>query len=115
LFFLSGKPKPYLEGFRFPLVAFPRPGGIYVWGRTPFGRSGRISVEVRNAGAWHSLGTVRTDQFGIFQHVFAAAPTGWVRGRLIGSGERTLPFSLTPVPDQWFNPFGGQALEPKHR
>lgn len=115
LYFRSGKPKPFLEGFRFPLVAFPRAGGIYVWGRTPFGDSGRVEVELRDGSRWRLLGTLRTDAHGIFRHQFPVSSSGLVRARVVSSGERSLPFSLTPVPDQFFNPFGETTLlEPVH-
>jgi hypothetical protein len=108
LFDVNGRPKAYLEGFRFPLVAFPRSGGIYVWGRTPFGRRGRVLIEQQVGRAWRRLGTVATDANGILEHTFGGSKVGWVRGRLIGSGEQTLPFSLTSVADHVYNPFGSQ-------
>jgi hypothetical protein len=106
LFEGNGDPKPYMEGFRFPLVAFPRGGQVYVWGRTPFGKRGRVLVEQEIQGAWKRLGIVPTDGNGIFEHTFSAHTVGWIRGRLIGSGERTLPFSLKAVPDHSYKPFG---------
>jgi hypothetical protein len=116
LFYAGGRAKPYLRGFRFPLVAFPRRGGIYVWGRTPAGAPGRVVVErLAPGGTWKRLGNLTTNRFGIFERTFRAQSTGWVRARL-GSTDATLPFSLTPVPDQFFNPFGLlNLLEPKKK
>ena len=119
LYYQNGKPKPYREGFRFPFVAFPRDKGAYVWGRTPWGRPGRVAVEQRVGSRWRPLGTVETNANGIFQRTFHAVSGTLLRARLVGVGERSLPFSLKAVPDQFFNPFGGLTLlEPpprKHR
>ena len=38
------KPKAILTAFRFPFVAYARKGGIFVWGRTPWGKPGRVVV-----------------------------------------------------------------------
>lgn len=109
LFYEDGRPKPYLEGFRFPLVAFPRASGVYVWGRTPSGETGRVLIEQRSGqSGWKRLGIVKTDRYGIFQQTFRASRTGWVRGRLVGTSERTLAFSLKAAPDHFYNPFGSQ-------
>jgi hypothetical protein len=110
LYYQSGKPKPYLEGFRFPLVAFPRRGGVYVWGRSPFGRAGQVRIERRVGTTWAKLATLPANRFGIFQGVVTSVATGSVRGELVSTGERTLPFSLAPVPDRFYNPFGGTTL-----
>jgi hypothetical protein len=107
LYSASGRPKAYLRGFRFPLVAFPRGRGVYVWGRTPAGARARVIVEQLSAGSkWRRLGTVSANRYGVFAGTFRGPKTGWVRGRLVGGADATLPFSLTPVPDQFFNPFG---------
>jgi hypothetical protein len=106
LYYLSGKPKPFLQGFRFPLVAFKRDGGVYVWGRTPTARRGRVLLEQRVEGKWRRLGVLTADRFGIFQHRYRVTPGESVRGRLLGTRERTLWFSLTPVPDRFYRPFG---------
>jgi hypothetical protein len=108
-YYVNGRPKPYLEGFRFPLVAFPRGSGVYVWGRTPWGKSGRVVVEQRmGGGAWKRLGIVSTGSNGVFEQTFHVPRSGRVRGCWLGSAEQTLPFSLKAVPDRFFNPFGSQ-------
>jgi len=116
LFYAGGRMKPYLRGFRFPLVAFPRGRGVYVWGRTPAGEPSRVIVErLVPGGAWRRLGIVRTTRYGIFQRTFPAAKTGWIRAR-IGRVDASLPFSLTAVPDHFYNPFGlPTLLEPKKK
>jgi hypothetical protein len=114
LYYRDGEAKPYLEGFRFPFVAFPSKTGVYIWGRTPGGDSGVVRVEQRGGGAWKALATVRSNPNGIFQETLGTAQTGVLRAVFVSTGETTLPFSLTAVPDQFFNPFGGPTvLEPK--
>lgn len=105
LYFEDGTPKPYLRGFRFPVVAFPRSRGFYVWGRTPLGERATVVVEQRTVGGWHATGTIRTGAGGIFHHTYSATPTGFVRARL-ATGQVSIPFSLASVPDKAYSPFG---------
>jgi hypothetical protein len=107
----STKPKPTLEAFRFPLVAF-KSGlrAVLVWGRTPGGVSARVLVERSFKGGWKALGTLRSDSNGIFRGRFRTTTTGSVRARLASTGERSLPFSLRPVPDHFYYPFGNPRL-----
>jgi hypothetical protein len=108
LFYRDGRKKPYLEGFRFPLVAFPRANGIYVWGRTPGGKSSSVIVEQRSSTAWRRIGRLQARSSGVFTGTLRAPVTGWVRARAVG--ETTLPFSLQSVADRFFNPFGNPTL-----
>jgi hypothetical protein len=100
------KPKPIREAFRFPVVALTAPGGIDVWGRTPGGVRGTVSVEQRAGGRWRLLGRVTSSAAGVFERRFGVAATGYVRARFLATGERSVPFGLRPVPDRPFNPFG---------
>jgi hypothetical protein len=109
------KPKAYLEGFRFPVVGYRRGGGIYVWGRTPNGARGKVVVELSQGSSWRRLGSLQANRYGIFQATFdtKASADDFVRARL-SSGETSLAFSLRPVPDHFYNPFGGPTrLEPE--
>ena len=54
---------------------------------------------------WKRLGNLTTNRNGIFERTLPAQSTGWVRARL-GSHDATLPFSLQPVPDRFFDPSG---------
>jgi hypothetical protein len=101
------RPKPALQAFRFPLVAFPRAGGVYVWGRTPAGVAGRVIVQQSFRGGWRRLGTLRANRYGIFEHRFSSKPAGWIRARNVRTGELSRAFSLKHHPDRFFNPFGG--------
>jgi hypothetical protein len=111
----ADRPKLGLQAFRFPLVAFPAgPREVYVWGRTPAGRRGRVVVEQSLGGGWRQLGLLTTDRYGIFTGTFAASPDGSVRARLRGRPDEARPFSLSPVADRIVNPFGQEALtEPR--
>ena len=102
----SDRPKPALNAFRFPLVAFPQGGRVFVWGRTPAGRRARVIVEQSFRGGWRVLGTVPTNGFGIFQQRFRGTRNGFVRARTADRGERAVPFSLRPVRDCFVIPFG---------
>lgn len=104
--------KPMLEAFRFPVVAFANGKHIRVWGRTPGGRRGSVMLQQSFAGGWRNVGLVRSDRNGIFQKRYDGSASGSVRARLAAGGERSIPFSLTRVPDQPFNPFGSTTLLP---
>ena len=103
------RPKPSLTAFRFPFVAFKGRTGVRIWGRTPWGRRGRVVIESR-AGGWQKVVTLRSDRYGIFTRTLSAPRRGYLRARLLPAsgqpGELSLPFSLRRVPDRSINPFG---------
>jgi len=103
----NDRPKPSLRAFRFPVVAFPRVRGLYVWGRTPAGRPGRVVVERRGSGSWRRLGVVRTNAVGIFSVTFRGAPkTGVVRARAVSPRDLSAAFPLKRIRDFYVQPFG---------
>jgi hypothetical protein len=105
LYTVSGARKPSFTAFRFPVVAFAKRRGIYVWGRTPAGEPGRIVLEIKSGSRWRQLGRLNTDSYGIFRKTYRTPiRRGYVRARL--GSERSLPFSLTPIADRYVNPFG---------
>lgn len=108
LYFQNGRPKRTLEAFRFPVVAFTRRRGVFVWGRTPHGRRGTVKVQVWSGRRWRGLKRLRTDRFGIFQRTvrtrYGRRYRGLVRG--VFRREASVPFSLRPVPDLYYRPFG---------
>ena len=106
------RPKPALRAFRFPLVAFTEGERVRVWGRTPGGKPGRVVVEQSFRGGWKRLGLLQSDRHGIFGRRFRTGTTGYVRARLADGSDRAAPFSLKPVPDRFFTPFGAVDLEP---
>ncbi len=106
LYFESWKPKRTLYAFRFPFVAFQDNNKVFVWGRAPAGRPERVAIEQSSGGAWRELGTLSTDQFGIFSQIYTTSDGGPLRARLLDRGDTSLPFSLQVPPDQFFVPFG---------
>jgi hypothetical protein len=110
----NDRPKAALRAFRFPFVAFPDRGRVYVWGRTPGSRPGRILVEQTFRGGWRQLGTFRTNRHGIFQNRLRGSTRGHVRATVLGTGVTARPFSLKHVPDRFFSVAGQPTLlEPK--
>jgi hypothetical protein len=111
---VSARPKAIFTPFRFPFVAYKRKSGFYVWGRTPAGLHGNVDIQQAVNGRWKRVGTVAGDQHGIFEHTFRSPWRGPVRA-VMGTS-KAAAFSLTPVPDHFYNPFGlPTLLEPKHR
>jgi polysaccharide biosynthesis protein PslG len=109
----ADRPKPFLQAFRFPVVAFREGAKVLVWGRTPAGRSGQVVVEQRIGKRWARLGGLPTNRYGIFQARFATTLPGSVRARTT-TKDTSIPFSLKTVPDRFFNPFGlPTLLEPQ--
>ena len=103
------RPKPSLTAFRFPFVAFKGRAGVRIWGRTPWGRRGRVVLEHRDGG-WQRVATLRSDRYGIFTRTLRAPRRGYLRARLLPAsgqpGELSVPFSLKDVPDRSVDPFG---------
>ena len=106
----NARAKHSLAAFRFPLVAFRKRGGrVFVWGRTPQSQPGRVVVEAKVGRRWRRLGTLRTSGGGIFSRRYRRAPSATaVRARFGAS--RSLSFSLKPVRDRFYNPFGVRGL-----
>jgi hypothetical protein len=99
-------PKPSLESFRFPFVAFRTGGRALVWGRTPGGGAGKVIVEQLVGTQWREVATLRTHGGGIFKGRPRRHGGGPLRARLAASGEPSNPFSLVRPPDRPVNPFG---------
>jgi hypothetical protein len=101
------RPKPTLTAFRFPFVAFAQGSGTYVWGRTPDSTPASVLVERKTGSGWQRVATLQADRYGIFQQTLPlAARTGYLRARLAGQSDHSLPFGLKPVPDLRISPFG---------
>jgi hypothetical protein len=101
----TDRPKPTLTAFRFPFVAYARNGRISCWGRTPWGKTGAVNLEVSADGGWTRLARVQADRFGVFRISAPSTVTkGYVRAR--SADGSSLPFSLTEPPDRTVPPFG---------
>jgi hypothetical protein len=102
------RPKPALDAFRFPFVAYKAARKVRVWGRTPRGEPGAVVVESFSGAAWKPVRRLRTDRFGIFRRTISAPTRAEkLRARLADGSRRSRPFSLTRPPDLKVNPFGG--------
>jgi hypothetical protein len=100
--------KPALSVFRFPFAAFPEEGGLRVWGRTPDRRQATVTIEQQSGAAWTSIGTVRSNRWGVFTGSIGTAGSAPVRARL-PSGATSVPFAVvTPPGDDLImaTPFG---------
>lgn len=106
LYFRSWKPKPALDAFRLPFVALRQQKGTFVWGRTPAGKAGSVVVERSANHRWKRVGTLRTNQSGIFSRVLPLQlpATGFMRAR--EAGAKSIAFPLRPPPDLFVTPFG---------
>lgn len=104
------RPKPALQAFRFPFVAFREGPRTFVWGRTPAGRPGTVAIEQRTpTGSWRRVAAVRTDRYGIFTARLPRRLTAgdWLRAREARPrGTNAVPFSLRVPRDRFFRPFG---------
>lgn len=102
------RPKPSLNAFRFPAVAFSKPAGAFVWGRTPQGTRGWVGVQMRRSGGWRPLGRVRANSNGLFRGLVRSAAASRKRGmvRMVHRGSRSVPFSLKPPRWGYQRPFG---------
>lgn len=105
------QPKPAMFAFRFPFVAYPQKKGLSFWGRTPNSGRGKVHIQVRRRGRWRRVATVRADGVGIFRGRASTRYGGNKRGsvRAVYAGERSVPFSMKPVPDFYQPPFGAES------
>ncbi len=62
----TDQPKPALQAFRFPFVAFREKSGTQVWGRTPTSRPGQVIIEQNSGKGWRRLSVVHANAYGIF-------------------------------------------------
>lgn len=109
----NDEPRPTLQAFTFPFVAYRSGDGIFYWGRTPAGRQATVAVDQADGtGGWTVLGQLTADSAGIFQGRFATTSMEPVRARTVDLGELSLPFSLRRVPDRFFKSFGRFQFEP---
>jgi hypothetical protein len=102
---VNGTRKASFEAFRFPTVALRKTSGILVWGRTPLSTKTKVIVQVKTGSIWKTLSSLQSNSYGIFQKTYKVPyKKGYIRAK--ASGEISVPFSLTYVPDRFVNPFG---------
>jgi hypothetical protein len=108
-------PKPIVQAFRFPFVAFRGNSGVDVWGRTPSSRRAVVVVERTSGTGWRPVQRLSADRFGIFRSKLQV-PAGTKSLRARVSSAKSPAFSLAVPPDRFFNPFGQPTLlEPKEK
>jgi hypothetical protein len=103
--FRLARPKPALQAFRFPFVAFRSGKTVSVWGKAPTSRPVTVVVEQRAGTRWKRLANVRTRADGVFTKRIATRLTGRLRARAAGSGA-SVPFVLGPTRNIGVWPFG---------
>ena len=107
----AAKAKPFLEGFRFPFVALSRGRGIFVWARVPGSRPQWVTIQHASSSGWSYVTTSRADRNGVVQQLLRMRLDGSFRA-VLRNGERSLPFSISALPDRFFLPFGATVLSP---
>lgn len=108
--FADDRPKPILQAYRFPFVAFADGRkGFHFWGRTPYGTRKPVVIKLNTGGKWRRLRTVRVDpSSGIF-HGYIRARAGKLKRGLVSAeipSSLSVPFSLKRVRDRPARPFG---------
>jgi len=85
-------PKPALAAFKFPFVAYRSGRTVLVWGRTPGGVPGTVTVEQQSGQSWRRLARLRADRNGIFTSKLSPRRSGDLRATM--GGTSAVPFSL---------------------
>jgi len=95
----NARAKPVRTAFRFPFVAYLRPGArVSVWGRDATSAKARVAIQLRHrtSGGWRTVGYIVANRYGIFRATLRlrATKTDSLRAVAAGSG-KSLAFSLT--------------------
>ena len=101
------QPKPFLQAFRFPFVAYPGKSLGY-WGRTPSSSSGKVSIQLLRGGKWKQVATARANKDGIFRGSLKSDYGIDKKGaaRAVFAKQASAAFSMRPVRDFHHPPFG---------
>jgi hypothetical protein len=109
----ADRPKPILNAFRFPFVAYRTRRGLAVWGRTADSRPARLIVSYKYKQGWRNVGSVRAGANGVFTGLLrtklVTRNRGFARASVVGGGPgqtESLPFSLKPIKNFRQPPFG---------
>lgn len=102
------QPKPIINAFRFPFVAFPEGNGLFVWGRTSAYKGGKVAIQAKVGGKYKTLKVIRAGSNGMFQATIPSSYGANKKGnvRAIYSGQVSVPFPMNPVGDFIQPPFG---------
>jgi hypothetical protein len=93
----SGRAKPMMSAFGFPMIAAVARHRGFVWGRAPEMRSVRVVVQRSVDHRWVRLATVRTASDGVFLVEFSAKDNGLHRAAVV-RGPVSLAYNSTPIP-----------------
>jgi hypothetical protein len=80
VYFRDGRPKPAQRAFSFPFVARSAGNGVAVWGRAP--AAGRVKIQRRRNGGWHTLVRERTGDSRVFHGRLGSHSGGRLRARI---------------------------------
>jgi hypothetical protein len=89
--------KPMLTPFRFPFVAYLKSNGnVAIWGRDATSDTQIVTIQRKVDGVWTDVGTITSNEYGIFQATLPLGATAkWaLRAVAPGSGQ-SRAFSLT--------------------
>jgi hypothetical protein len=102
------QPKPIIESFRFPFVAFPEEDGLFVWGRTSAYKGGEVAIQTKRGAKYRTLKVIRAGSNGMFSTTLKSRYGANKKGdvRAVYSGEASVPFPMNPVGDFIQPPFG---------
>jgi hypothetical protein len=97
--------KPIVGAWRFPFVAYRRGRrAVYVWGRTPDGQPGRVSVDQQVRGDFRRLAWVRTNANGLFSRTIRTRSAAPLRAAF--AFQSSPEFALVRTPDVPYPVFG---------
>lgn len=103
------KPKPALAAFAFPFTALETKAGVEIWGRTPKGKSGKVTIQYRGGKGYKTVATLPARGSGVFQKVLhTSANSGTFRA--IFRGKMAPDFKLMTDKDYYQPPFGRPLL-----
>jgi hypothetical protein len=82
VYFRGGKAKPSQHAFRFPFFVKSKKSGVGVWGRAPV--AGRVKIQKRRHGGWHTLARERTGGSHVFHGKLGRHAGGRLRAQIGG-------------------------------
>lgn len=101
------KPKPSLQAFEFPFVAYAKNGHVTFWGRDEDQSAASVEIQVSAGRGWRTIARRAADRYGVFRgSVVHAGASGTARA--VVGGVASLPFALTPPRNEnlLVTPFG---------
>jgi hypothetical protein len=80
IYYLSGRPKPALTAFEFPIVAWRQHGVVEIWGRAP--SSGRLALQIHKGNKWVTISSLNVHIGSTFLTHFVDTKPLTLRGQL---------------------------------